>query len=461
MWQHVAPGDRARAFRKLATLLRPGGLLVITLRHRPAPADRPMHEVSAGEIEALARVHRLSVNKVERAPETSRRPGVTWTTMSLALPDDGAGALPLLRGIVLDDDKSATYKLGLLRAIAKLANLTPSLATPHAMDDRVDIPLGAVALNWVRMYLPLISRGMPQAPKNVGLSGLGFTKRGFRSLMASGLAPADLRVGATFTGERGLAVAGAIGEAARTIVAMPANFTRYPNSQERVFAASRGRALTSHDLALDAETLAQFGTLSVPGHVWRAMQRLGSWIEPVLAAEWAWLTRAYAERQGRTLAPGEVEAALAWTEPTRDVRIAREAVLARMAAGQRLRCVWSGRPLAPATLDIDHCLPWSAWPCGDLWNLLPAHRTTNQREKRDLLPSAATLSSARQAVVAWWEDAWRSDPALDTRFAREVGAALPVSGDLSSDAAFDALAWRRLRLGQDQQLREWTAVESA
>jgi SAM-dependent methyltransferase len=30
VWQHVAPSDRPRAFRKLATLLKPGGLLAVT-----------------------------------------------------------------------------------------------------------------------------------------------------------------------------------------------------------------------------------------------------------------------------------------------------------------------------------------------------------------------------------------------------------------------------------------------
>lgn len=42
-----------------------------------------------------------------------------------------------------------------------------------------------------------------------------------------------------------------------------------------------------------------------------------------------------------------------------------------------LHCVWSGRRLEAGRLDIDHCLPWSAWSCGDLWNLLPAHPEVN------------------------------------------------------------------------------------
>ncbi len=456
VWQHVAPGERQRAFRKLATLLKPGGLLVVTLRFGPAPAGRPMQEVSLGEIEGLARGHGLSVVRVERHEgDARRRPGVHWITVALSLPDDGAGALPLLRGIILNDDKSATYKLGLLRAVAKVADLTPGLARPHPSEDVVELPLGAVALNWVRMYLPLVRGGLPQMPRNAGPDGLGFAKLGFRTLLADDFAPLDLRVGSTFSGARAVAVAGALREASRTIATMPANFTRYPNSTERVFAASAAGFRPGVELALDADTLAAFGTIGVPGHVWRAMQRLGSWIDPVLTAEWARMVRGYLERRGDTVGPGAVEAALAWIEPVRSVKVARDAAIARLSTGGAVRCVWSHRDLTPDTLDIDHCLPWSAWSCGDLWNLMPAHRTVNQRQKRDLLPSALALAGSRHAIIEWWEAAWRDSPALEARFEREVRAALPVSAGCTSELAFEGLSWRRLRLQHDQRLTEW------
>lgn len=456
VWQHVSPGDRARAFRKLATLMKPGGTMVLTLRHGPAPPDRPMHAVSVGEVEALAREHGLSVGLAERAADAVRRPGVSWTTVRMTLPDDGGGALPLLRGIILNDDKSATYKLGLLRALARVADMTPSLAVHHPVDDAVDVPLGAVALAWVRLYLPLVARKLPQTPRNSGPDGLSFAKEGFRALLSGGLAPADLRPGSAFADERAVAVAGALAEAARTIATMPASHIHYPNSNSLVFGARTTRARRAPRLTLDAETLGSFGTLSVPGHVWRAMQRLSAWIEPVLAAEWARLVSGYAQRQSMPLRPGEVEAALAWTEPTRDVRVAREVALAQLSAGDELRCVWSDRRLDATSLDIDHCLPWSAWPCGDLWNLLPAHRVVNQREKRDLLPSAARLAAARDAIEVWWDTAWRGDGGLEARFVGEAAAALPTAGGTTSALLFEGLVWRRLRLQQDQQLREWT-----
>lgn len=457
VWHHVAPAERQRAFRKIANLLKPGGLLVMTLRDGPVPPARPMHAVSASEIEALAREHGLAVSRVSREPDRMGRADIDWTTICLTLPDDGAGALPLLRGVILNDDKSATYKLGLLRAIAKVADLAPNLGRSRVDADLVDVPLGAIALNWVRMYLPLVAQGLPQMPRNSGPDGLGFAKSGFRAVLVSGLAGQDLRIGAAFAGDRALAVSRAIAEAARTITTMPANFIRYPNSDARMFPAMATRAPRPQQLVLDENVLASFGSVSVPGHVWRAMQRLCAWIEPLLIVEWARLTRAYAERQGMSLLPGQVEAALAWTEPMRTVRIARNVALAQMAKGDRLTCVWTGRRLDPATLDIDHCLPWTAWPCGDLWNLLPAHRLTNQREKRDRLPSASALASAGPAIVEWWDEAWRQNAGLNARFEREASAALPIGDYRSNDAVFDALEWRRLRLRQDHQLSEWPA----
>jgi hypothetical protein len=54
-----------------------------------------------------------------------------------------------------------------------------SLAAECADTDAVDLPVGLVALNWVRMFLPSISARLPQSPGNAGAEGLGL--RGKRS----------------------------------------------------------------------------------------------------------------------------------------------------------------------------------------------------------------------------------------------------------------------------------------
>jgi len=289
-------------------------------------------------------------------------------------------------------------------------------------------------------------------PGNIGTDRLGFAKDGFEALLALGTAPIELRVGASFTGEQAHAVASALTRAAPAIAKMPATFTRYPNSDTQVFGVSRGRRGGASATVLDLETLRGWGLIEVSGHLWRAMSRFGSWIEPMLVAEWSRLTRAYADRMGLAIAPGAAEAALGWAEPARTTALGRDVAQRLLARGQPMECVWTGRALKANSFDIDHCLPWSVWPCGDLWNLMPAHTRVNQHEKRDRLPSAAAMANARERIIGWWEAAYLNDDALRPRFLREAAAALPLSSTQSSTAVYDALDWRRVRLWQDQQV---------
>src|SRR5690606_12590916 len=109
-------------------------------------------------------------------------------------------------------------------------------------------------------------------------------------------------------------------------------------------------------------------------------------------------------------------AAMVWDDPSRDVAVARQQAI-RLSNERQLFCVWSGRRLTGPSLDLDHCFPWSAWPCGDLWNLLPAHRTVNQQEKRARLPSDRLLRTAGARMIEWWESAYLTcDARLTERF---------------------------------------------
>ena len=103
---------------------------------------------------------------------------------------------------------------------------------------------------------------------------------------------------------------------------------------------------------------------------------------------------------------------------------------AQLLQGGGLQCVYSGKGLTANTLDIDHCLPWHAWPRGyfisDLWNLLPASSQLN-RQKSDRVPSEVMLSGAQTRIQDWWAQAY--DGVLGERFRLEAQASLlPVGG---------------------------------
>lgn len=463
VWQHVHPSTRDRAFRKATSLLRPGGTLALTLRHGPDADGRGMHPVSADEVESLARNHGLAVIRSVAIADELGRAGVSWTGLALRLPDDGTGALPLLRHVILNDQKQSTYKLGLLRTLCRAADGAAGLAE-EAGDAFVALPLGLVALNWIRLYLPLVAAGLPQAPGNAGPDGLGFAGPGFRALLADGAAAAELRIGARLTGARAGALHAALREAARTITVMPATYITYPGGGP-VLPVDRGRpGLAPDALLLDAAYLRSFGALRVPVHLWRAMGRFACWVEPALVAQWMRLMGDYAMRMGRTIDAAAAAAATTWADPERDVSMARRIALRLVEGGRGLHCVWTGRRLAPATLDVDHMFPWSAWPCGDLWNLLPAHREVNQRLKRDRLPSASALGAAEERILHWWSTAYLApeDLALPSRFGHEARASLPGlratgPGDCDLERVYAAVGLQRMRLRQDQGVPEWTA----
>jgi SAM-dependent methyltransferase len=86
VWIHLDPQQRREAMRRIASLLRPGGVLLLTLRHGPAPSGRRLlFETSADETITLAAVHglRLAV-KMEHRPDFYGRREVTWTSLAFS-----------------------------------------------------------------------------------------------------------------------------------------------------------------------------------------------------------------------------------------------------------------------------------------------------------------------------------------------------------------------------------------
>jgi hypothetical protein len=104
-------------------------------------------------------------------------PGPDPFKILIRLSDDGTGALPLLRHIILENSKSSTYKLALLRVLARIANSSLGLVRADE-DEFVQVPLGLVALYWLRQFKPLLKAELPQMPTHgQALKGLGFEER--------------------------------------------------------------------------------------------------------------------------------------------------------------------------------------------------------------------------------------------------------------------------------------------
>ncbi|XHX78510.1 MAG: hypothetical protein RBJ76_00795 [Stenomitos frigidus ULC029] len=293
--------------------------------------------------------------------------------MALTLPDDGTGALPLLRHVILHDSKSSTYKLALLRVLCRIADSTAGTAQYHD-DAYVSVPLGLVALYWWRLFKPLLQADLPQSPTHRGTKGLGFAGAGFHAL--SGVSHLDLRIGSRFAGATAQALQQALKEAVKTITTMPVHYMTDPSGSQILRATRHARLPTPTEILIEPAYLASFGQLLIPQHVWLALLRFEVWLEPALLAEWVRLMKSYASGQGRSLNEADIALAMTWSDPSRDVTLVRQRAIILLDS-QDLFCVWSGKRLTERSLAIDHCFPWSAWACDDLWHLLPSDRVVN------------------------------------------------------------------------------------
>ena len=80
VWMHFFAAERAAMMPTVARLVRPGGALMMSLRHGTLPEGRRMFEVSADDTIALAKEHRLDLVRSGTFP-SNRAPGVTWSRL--------------------------------------------------------------------------------------------------------------------------------------------------------------------------------------------------------------------------------------------------------------------------------------------------------------------------------------------------------------------------------------------
>jgi len=88
VWMHLDEEERRAGMPRLVSLLAPGGLILMSLRHGPIPTGRRMFEVSGIETIELARQHGLKA--VLSTQTGSLLPGnvaadVTWTRLAFRM----------------------------------------------------------------------------------------------------------------------------------------------------------------------------------------------------------------------------------------------------------------------------------------------------------------------------------------------------------------------------------------
>lgn len=86
VWHHVTPADRQQAMESLAAVLKPGGSVIMNLRHGRTDEARGLFAVDADETMQTARaagLEQVAQRKVDSIQAHNQQAGVHWTWLKL------------------------------------------------------------------------------------------------------------------------------------------------------------------------------------------------------------------------------------------------------------------------------------------------------------------------------------------------------------------------------------------
>ena len=459
VWMHLPSSYRERAFRKLSNLLAPNGRLIISLRHGEFDDQRQGYPVSVEELEQLAKNSALQVRHIDESKDQLNRSEVWWQTVVMTLPDDGSGDLNKVRHIIVNDNKSATYKLALLRTLLRIAD-AHSGAVIDRSDGKILLPVGLVALYWVRQFKRLVDidiEGSGIQQNSNTTKGLGFVKEdGWNQLKH--LSADDLAIGAMFLGEEAKALQKLFSHTISTIKAGPVTFIYQGAKDNKLFEilppAQRRKSLSS--LVIDSDFLASFGYFILDESLWECFRIYHSWIEPLVVNQWVMEMQRFETNRERNISLQTYHDCLVWIDHNHDTRDVRKRVEQLRKEHTEIVSVWSGTVLKQ-DYHVDHCLPFTYWPNNDKWNLLPT--TTNENlKKSDKVPTAEKLHKSKQRILDWWQLAWDHSELSKQRFFSEAALSLPNIPPQCRDfeEVFDAMGLQVRGVKSRLLINEWS-----
>jgi len=446
-WAQVSASQQERALRKLSNFLLPGGTLIFA---ECSDTSHSARECAPFELDALSQRAKklgLQLQRTESTPNGEQY--ISQQTVILQLPDDGSGSLARIRHIAVNDSKSSTYKLALLRTLVRIADAHPG-AFNERTDGQVAISLGLVAYYWIRLFKRLLDADLQQNTDTN--KGLGFvTDSGWNKLKH--LKADDLAIGALFKDEEATAIQTLFLDTIATIQAGPVSFIYQGGKENRLFSIQKCRRRKESFVLLDKSFFNSFGHFILGDELWHCLRVYGCWIEPLLIQQWIGEMQKYKRNRDANISLERYHQALTWLQRDRDTRLVRQRIADLRRHGFLVESVWSDNKAG--TLDVDHCLPFAYWPNNDLWNLLPATPKEN-RSKSDRVPRRARLLKAKRKIVDWWTLAW-SENSEKQRFFVEAHLSLPNIPTHCQDflTVCEAMQDQIIGVQQRMQVGEW------
>jgi hypothetical protein len=346
--------------------------------------------------------------------------------------------------IIERDSKDTTYKFALLRATIEV--IQEKSPYQKISGDRVFFPVGLLILKWLEYYYPIIEQELPQRNGD----DLDSFTLSFRSLfkevtdfyiMRGGLSVfySELIRG-NLPGEVEDTVFQLCKKLRDTIKDQPMRYIgKSVNGTEySIYHREETNIRLMQPDKMDVNFLIEnFTQFSIPIDYFKVMELMGSFVTGMhsILINWAEFT----VDKDKSLNMNQVlETMLKSPQEARNVQMSQDIFSSLIDESGELECVWSGEKIT-TDLNIDHVLPFSVWRNNDLWNLLPAKASVNNR-KRDKIPSLKLLENRKDRIISYWQIIWEMEQA---GFEKEMNVNLVTRQDFEQhnweNLAFNSL----------------------
>lgn len=198
-----------------------------------------------------------------------------------------------------------------------------------------------------------------------------------------------------------------------------------------------------------------FGDLYCPASLWHELHRSAILIRDATLLQWFQFSQNLAQGAPTSVLQGLFEALLpSYSERSTDV--ARKILETLLQKYPRIPCVWTNQRLTRTQeIDIDHIIPWSKIHNNDLWNLMPTSAKVN-RQKGDKSVATHVLRQKKNAIIRVWNWWAESDPILFTQQAEQSLLMQPWSRHTWENDLFEALLSYNHHIATQMHNRIWT-----
>ena len=304
VWSQIPKSKRTESFYQMMRLLKPGGYLTLSFRIDSGRNRDGIYPVSLTELKALASNFGVEMISEHQSGDQFGRVDIAWVHTLFKSPETPDAKIPLLHRIIFKDAKNGTHKLALLRAICCSYDCDVGHLNEYN-ENFVIIPLGMIAYMWVKFYVPLFSKMLPQRSKNLGFETMGFADEAFKKLVLS--RNIRLELDRTLDSDQANLLHSTICNSIDWINKSPRQYIRYLNGAH-LFRIKRSHVkYVIENLTLNQGYFNSFGKFLVPFEIWQSLKIFGKFVEQDILDEWGKLIKHYAMNQGRELSEQEIE----------------------------------------------------------------------------------------------------------------------------------------------------------